>query len=161
MSTRIRDLVAADAAAGGSVPPDLLVPPTATLLSPTSVVVNVATPVTVTGTGFDAGTRVVVDGIAQPTTYLSPTQVRYSALADAVGAQDVRVRRSTGLPSNALTLTVTATQEEPAPTSSNTKGEIVAWLLAHGVDLDEAALNELTKAELLVIVGELLNDQKG
>ena len=41
---------------------------------------------------------------------------------------------------------------------SDTKATIVAWLLGHGVDLDEEALSHLNKAELLDLVDELTNE---
>jgi hypothetical protein len=44
------------------------------------------------------------------------------------------------------------------PTSANTKAEIVAWLLAHGVSFTEAALMNLTVAELLSLVADLLDN---
>lgn len=47
------------------------------------------------------------------------------------------------------------------PTSSNTKAEIVAWLLANGVtfDADADALGQMTKVELLGLVDDLTDDQ--
>ena len=46
---------------------------------------------------------------------------------------------------------------DPAPTATNTKAEIVAWLLRHGVSFSEAALANMTKDELLDIVRDLLD----
>jgi len=43
----------------------------------------------------------------------------------------------------------------PAPTASNTKAEIIAWLLDNGVTLSEPALSNLTKAELLDLVADV------
>jgi hypothetical protein len=48
-----------------------------------------------------------------------------------------------------------------AVTEANTKAEIVEWLLDHGVDLSESALNALTKAELLELVADVLDDDDG
>ena len=44
------------------------------------------------------------------------------------------------------------------PTYKTTKVDIVAWLLLHGVDLDEGALDNLNKSELLALVQALLDD---
>jgi hypothetical protein len=44
-------------------------------------------------------------------------------------------------------------------TSTSTKAYIVAWLLAHGVTLDEGALMQLTKAELMTIVTDLTDTE--
>jgi hypothetical protein len=46
----------------------------------------------------------------------------------------------------------------PVPRSSWTKAQIVAWLAERGVTLDEAALDELTKAELLDLAADLLDE---
>ncbi len=43
----------------------------------------------------------------------------------------------------------------PAPTASNTKQEIIDWLLANGVALSPPALANLTKAELLALVADV------
>jgi hypothetical protein len=47
------------------------------------------------------------------------------------------------------------------PSSSWTKAAIVAWLLDHGVSLSEEALASLTKAELLALAADLLDDEDG
>ena len=46
-----------------------------------------------------------------------------------------------------------------APTSTDTKEVIVDWLLDNGVTLSESALMALTKAELLSLVQDLLDDE--
>jgi len=144
-----------------SIPPDLLVPPVApvlTTLTPSSIVVNTPTTVLIDGTDFTGASQVWVDGVRQSTTHVSATRVSYLGQADQVGTQDVRVVTQ-GLPSNALVLTITASQqEEPVPSSSWVKAEIVSWLLVHGTSFTEEALTDLTKAELLVLVEELLNE---
>jgi hypothetical protein len=49
---------------------------------------------------------------------------------------------------------------EPDPTSSWTKVEIIAWLVAKGVIVNEGAASHFTKAELLDIVEAYLNDDQ-
>lgn len=104
-----------------SYPSDILgpqLPPTLASLAPSSIVVNTSTPVTITGSGFNHNATVLVDGVSQLTSWISATEVRYTALADAVGTQDVRVRNGSSVPSALLTLTVTATvlgQTTPEP----------------------------------------------
>jgi len=142
-----------------SYPPLLFVTPTLALLNPASIVVNTPTQVTVTGTGFHPGSVIWADEEAQVTTYVSATILRYTAQADAVGAQDITVHNGSAA-SASLTLTVTATGGLEAPTSANSKAQIVAWLRGHGVELDDDALMQLSKAELLDIVAELLNEEK-
>lgn len=44
------------------------------------------------------------------------------------------------------------------PTTAWPKVSIVAWLLDHGVTFDEAALEQLTKAELLELVADLVDE---
>lgn len=101
-----------------SYPADVLgpqTPPTLSALTPASIVVNTPTLVHIDGTGFTHASVVLVDGVAQHTTYVFPTRVDYMAEASSVGTQDVRVRNGQSAPSSALTLTVTAT----------TRGEVV------------------------------------
>jgi IPT/TIG domain len=81
--------------------------PTLTGLDPASIVVDEPTECTVTGTGFRADCVVFADEGPQVTTYVSDTEVRYTAQADRVGAQDVTVHNDT-LVSNSLSLAVTA-----------------------------------------------------
>lgn len=95
-----------------SYPPNLWAPADLASLNPLSVVVNTPTPVTITGLGFTPSSRVHVDGDYYPTDYLSPSQVRFVALADTVGSQDVSVWNGSA-ESDTLTLAVTATAEEP------------------------------------------------
>jgi len=144
-----------------SIPPELLVPPVApvlTTLTPSSIVVDTPTTVVIDGADFTSSSQVWVDGVRQATTHVSATRVSYLGQGDSVGTQDVRVVTQ-GLPSNALVLTITASQqEEPVPSSSWVKAEIVSWLLVHGTSFTEEALTDLTKAELLVLVEELLNE---
>lgn len=59
--------------------------------------------------------------------------------------------------------TVWATGAAPAvlaaPTSSNTKAQILEWLGANGVDITEPAVTNLTKAELLALVQDVLDGE--
>lgn len=52
-------------------------------------------------------------------------------------------------------------EQEPVtlPGTSWTKATIVDWLVESGVDLDDDALDQLTKAELLELVDDLLDDE--
>lgn len=45
------------------------------------------------------------------------------------------------------------------PTASWLKADIIAWLLDHGVQLDEEALEQLTKAELLDLAADLVDPE--
>ena len=50
--------------------------------------------------------------------------------------------------------------EDPqTPKQSWSKGDIVAWLVAHGVTLSQTALARLSKGELLDLVADLLDDE--
>jgi hypothetical protein len=98
----------------GSYPPELYLGPTVATLAPSSIVIATPTPVTITGTNFALTATVYVDGVGQPTDWISATQVRYLAEASAVGTQDVAVR-SGGKMSAVLTLTVTATHHAEEP----------------------------------------------
>lgn len=74
--------------------------PTLESISPTTAARPTATQVTVTGTNFDAGTVVQVDGVDLTTTLLSATQVRATLVAPgSAGTKQVSVangpRRST------------------------------------------------------------------
>ena len=87
-------------------------------LNPLSVVVDTPTPVTITGTGFSPSSRVQVDGDFYPTDYLSPSQVRFVALADTVGTQDVIVVNGSA-ESDILSLGVTATAGDAVAESTS------------------------------------------
>jgi uncharacterized protein affecting Mg2+/Co2+ transport len=47
---------------------------------------------------------------------------------------------------------------DDVPTMSNTKPEIVAWLMDHGVNFTESALMGMTKDELIDLVTDLLDN---
>jgi len=92
-----------------SYPPSLWTAADLGSLNPISVIVDTPTPVTITGTGFGPNSRVYVDGVYFPSTvYVSPTQVRFTALGDTVGTQDITVRNGS-TESDTLVLGVTAT----------------------------------------------------
>jgi hypothetical protein len=77
-------------------------------LNPTSVVNNVSTPVTITGTGFVSGCTVQVDGTTFPSgAYVSATQATFDAMGSVAGTQQITVTNPGTSASNALTLTVT------------------------------------------------------
>jgi len=130
-----------------ALPPDILTPTTPTLaaLNPNSIVVNTPTLVSLAGGGFTHNSRVVVDGVVQPTTFVSDTELTYTALADTVGDQTVEVHNGS-LKSTAFTLTVTAattiTGYNPDPFA--TPGSITVT----GTNLDAIANMSLANSDL-------------
>jgi hypothetical protein len=81
--------------------------PTITSLAPSSVVNNVSTTVTITGTNFLPSSQVLVDSVVYPSgTYVSATSMTFDAMAPSAGTQQITVSNS-GVVSNASPLTVT------------------------------------------------------
>jgi hypothetical protein len=103
-----------------SYPPDILVPPelapaaVLTTLNPASIIVATPTLCIVNGTGFVPASRVWADEEVQTTTYVSDTQLQYTAQADLAGTQDITVTVNAhgDNRSNGLILNVTATAED-------------------------------------------------
>jgi hypothetical protein len=132
--------------------------PEVTTLSPASIVVNAPTQVTVTGTGFGQGSRVVVDGVPQQAQWVSTTTMRYTAQGDMVGTQDVRVVTRFGQiadPPGVLTLVAAGTQEAqsltaeqealamlPAGVAGHTIPAVQAWVEANPDRADEVLAAE-------------------
>jgi hypothetical protein len=82
-------------------------PPTITGIAPASIVIDTDTPCVITGTDFKANSEVLVDGVVYPTgTYVSDTEMTFTARAPAAGTQDIVVRTGTQ-ESPAFQLTVT------------------------------------------------------
>jgi hypothetical protein len=93
---------------------DPALPPITTAVNPTSIVAGVPTVVTVTGTGFRQGDIIYQDEGFMPTTYVSETELSFTAEASAAGTVDVTVHGGGGV-SNGQVITVTAAVgEEPA-----------------------------------------------
>jgi hypothetical protein len=105
-----------------SIPPDLLGPPEAPVLDaldPDTITVGPPpTPLVITGSNFNANSKVWADEEAQLTTFVSDTELTYNAEADREGTQTITVRHG-GLSSDAIELTVAADEgrsvESPAP----------------------------------------------
>jgi hypothetical protein len=109
-----------------SLPTRLYAPPptpVVTTLAPNSIVVATPTAVVVTGTGFTPSSFVWADEEEQATTYISPTQLDYSAEADQVGTQDITVQ-TRGVASNAVVLTVTATTRASRASRTTTSATV-------------------------------------
>lgn len=81
-------------------------PPVLSAVNPASIVANVETEVTITGTGFRQGDIVYQDEGFMPTTFVSETELKYTAVASSAGHVDVTVRGGGGT-SNSLPITVT------------------------------------------------------
>lgn len=85
-------------------------PSTATVTGTTPATVSAATApntVTVNGTGFKLGAQVVVDGVAGIATFVSETEMTFTAPTD-VGDHTVAVQNYGEDPSGTVTLAVTA-----------------------------------------------------
>lgn len=54
-------------------------------------------------------------------------------------------------------MTPPAPAPDPVPGPAWTKADIVAWLRGKGVTLEKKALDQLSKAELLALVADLLD----
>jgi IPT/TIG domain len=91
--------------AGGDRPPPE--PPVVSSVAPTSIVATEVTPMTVTGTGFRDGDAVYQDEGMMPTTFVSDTELTFTAQADAEGTVDISVR-GVGGASNSISVPVTA-----------------------------------------------------
>lgn len=93
-------------------------------LAPNTAVVSVATTVTVNGSNFAPDAQVEVNQVALTTTFVSATQLTASYTAATVGAKTFTVRNvGAAEESNAVTFTVTATQEEPRGQSDKDREE--------------------------------------
>lgn len=130
-------------------------------ISPSTFSGAPSAPVTliVTGGGFSSTAKVQV-GITERTTEVnSPTQLTATFTAPATsGAMDVTVvdgvQRSNAV---RMTFTIALVSREGAPTEASLKADIITWLLENGVELDEPALTNLTKTELLSLVEDTLS----
>lgn len=133
--------------------------PNITGVAPSSVASTAgATLITVTGSLFESGSVIEFNQAAVPTTYVSGTTLTTSFDPSVAGPINVTVRNPNDEESNAVVLTVTGAAADPA--SSWTKAQIIAWLVDHGVVVDEDAASQFTKAELLAIVEAYLNDDE-
>jgi len=93
---------------------DPALPPVTSSVNPTSIVAGTPTVVTVTGTGFRQGDWVYQDEGPMTTTFISATQLSFTAEASSAGTIDVTVHGGGGV-SNGQVVTVTAAvSEEPA-----------------------------------------------
>ena len=90
-------------------------PPTLTSLTPDWVSVGIAVTVDCVGSAFVDGAVVVVDGVDQATTFLSPTTVIFVVDAAAAGTAQVSVRNPDGGTSNMLPLTYRQPPYDTAP----------------------------------------------
>ena len=97
--------------------------PAITSLAPNSGAVSAVVTVTVTGTGFEAGSTVEVNGAAQSTSFVSSTELTASYTPDAEGTVQFTVRNPSNAESNDSPFTVTAAtqQSEVQPAAKATK----------------------------------------
>lgn len=150
-----KDIPGSGGTGGSTSPTD----PYITGINPSTIAATAgATLITVTGARFAAGCTIEFDNVAVPTTFVSATSVTTSFDPTVAKVISVSVRSGTE-ESNNVTLTVTTTAQAD-PTSSWTKADIIAWLVAKGVVVDEEAAAHFTKAELLEIVEAFLNDDQ-
>lgn len=127
---------------------------TVTSINPATAAVGASGTITVTGTGFNTTSVVYFDGDARPTTYVSPTSITFTYATLVAPARTTHVKVNTG---GITTFVITATAVQDAPTSSNTKEQILTWLGEHGVNINDTAVTSLTKDELLQIVALVVN----
>ena len=147
--------------------------PTLTAISPTTKVAGSGGfTLTVTGTNFVTGgvSKIYWGPDPVPTTWVSATSMTAAidaAKIAAAGTVPITVI-SGSLQTQSINLEITAAElaaepeiiepdPEPIPDSTWLKADIVGWLLDKGVDLDEAALNNLTKTELLSLAADVLS----
>jgi hypothetical protein len=138
------------------------VAPVLTTLTPATIVKGTGThSVAVVGTLFKAGMKILWDGVLLTPTALTATTCTVtptkSATSKTVNVYAINYDGTLEARSNAKTFSYTDVVAV-VMTNSNTKAEIIAWLLDNGVALDEAALNSLNKSELLDLVEALLDD---
>ncbi len=92
------------------------VAPTITALTPNAVVTTGTQEVRVTGTGFQQGARVKVNGtFVQTTVVISETQIAFTPPMHEAGTVTVEVTNPDGKTSNGLTLTYGTINSQPAP----------------------------------------------
>lgn len=97
---------------GGTTPPGDPAPTLATV-SPDVQQVGTDGPLTATGTGYVAGSVVVVDGADQVTTFLSSIMVTFMHTPVTAGTRAVTVRNPDGQVSGSVTLTVVELADRP------------------------------------------------
>lgn len=98
-----------------------------------------------------------VDSVSSDATSYTFTGQALS-LGDPIPPVGTRVAFYTKRPAAGGARSLPPPAPEPTPNDTWTKPAIVAWLQQHGVTLDDAALLQLTKAELLDLVAALLDD---
>jgi len=107
-----------EAAYSGSYPPSILNggdDPHIASVAPNTCVVNVATPITVTGTNFATDAAIEVNNVAIATTRVSATQLTATYTPATTGAKTITVRNvGAAEESNSVPFTVTATQQQAA-----------------------------------------------
>lgn len=90
--------------------------PTITALTPNAVVVTGGQEVRVTGTGFQQGARVKINGFfVQTTVVTSDTSLAFTAPMNMAGMVTIEVTNPDGKTSNGLTLTYGTISTQPAP----------------------------------------------
>jgi hypothetical protein len=129
--------------AGGGTPPAA---PVITGVTPATVVQNIATPLTVIGTGFVSGHVVFSTGAGSlPTTFVSATELHATITHPFVGATTVQVNTAGGAPaSNTFPITVSATMGDP---SQFTIDEIKTWIDDHADQADEVLSAEEARGD--------------
>ncbi len=111
-----------------SYPPAVFAPdPHINTLAPNTIAAGQpATTVTVTGTDFEATSVVEVDGIAQATTYVSPTSLTISYDPVNAGTELFTVRNTSGKESNSVPFVVGALAATQAVTKRKAREPIAA-----------------------------------
>jgi hypothetical protein len=123
-------------------------------IAPTGGVANAV--VVATGGGFVPTSKLKSGATVLTTTYVNSTTLS-APVPGPPGAKNITVDNGYGDVSNIKVYTVSALAGD-APTASNTKAEIIEWLLANGAVQDEPTLTALTKTELLDLVQDLLDN---
>lgn len=155
-----------------SYPPDVLngaPDPHITTLTPNTIAAGApATTVTVTGTNFEATSVVEVDGIAQATTFVSPTSLTISYDPVNAGTEQFTVRNTSGKESNSVPFTVGALTafaaepepEQPDPDPGLTAEQVSGWTVDQAMNFvidhpdqadDVAALERDGKARVTLL----------
>jgi uncharacterized protein YjdB len=123
-----------------------------TLASPTGTQLLTASPVPA---GASLGTVNWTSGTTAAAT-VSPASGTTTTVTGVAGGTSV-ITATSGAANGTTTVTVPAAVLFDAPSTSWSKNDITTWLLDNGVALDRKALGQLTKAELLDLVDDILD----
>ena len=117
-------------------------PTLASAAPPTLSAAAAATVVTLTGTGFVTGAKVLVAGAPQTTTFIGATSVSFSYNPTVAGTVQLAVRNPDGQVSGNLAYVVAALADD---TSLASIEEIKIWVYDHDSEADEILAAEASR----------------